>query len=77
MYCMIIAGWVEKIPYSGKDYFYAKFDSDPFDYSFIASATGKRRLSRKMVVTTALRKAEALPKHVREVAAAARLEVRK
>ena len=69
---MKIAGWIERIAYSGKDYVYAKHDVDPFDYSFKSGVTNNDSIRRKLAVTTALRKAEALPKHVRTVAAAAR-----
>jgi hypothetical protein len=34
LYCLVIAGWLKKIGYSHKDYYYATVDMDPFDYSY-------------------------------------------
>jgi hypothetical protein len=73
VYCMKIAGWLERIAYSGKDYVYAKHDVDPLDYSFKPNVSNRDSVRRKIAVTTALRKAEAVPKHVRTVAAEARI----
>lgn len=75
IYCMKIAGWLERIAYSGKDYVYTKHDVDPFDYSFKPTVSDRDSVRRKIAVTMALRQAEALPKHVRSVAAAARVSV--
>ncbi len=34
LYSMKVAGWVDRVSYSGKDYYFTKFDIDPFDYAF-------------------------------------------
>jgi hypothetical protein len=74
IYCMKIAGWIERIPYSGKDYIYANHDVDPFQYSFAPTASEKDSARRKITVTTALTRAVDIPKHVRQVAAQARMQ---
>ena len=71
---MRIAGWVERIAYSGHDYIYAMHDEDPFEYSFSVTVTEKDSARRKIAVTQALAKATGIPRHVRKIAAQARMQ---
>jgi len=72
IYCMRIAGWIGTETYSGKTYFFVKFDKDPFDYAFKEGVTDVDSSRRKLEVGKALMQAEDVPKHVREVAYKAR-----
>jgi hypothetical protein len=73
LYCMELAGWVERRSYSNKDYLWALHDSDPFAYEFKPSVTERISIRRNLIVKTALRKAEPLPPHIRTEATGARL----
>jgi hypothetical protein len=65
LYCMKLAGWVETLSYGGEDYVWALHDEDPFEYELkvgVADRTSSMR--RKLLVQTALRKAERLPAYI-------------
>lgn len=72
IYCMRVAGWIGTETYSGKTYFFVKFDKDPFDYAFKEGVADTDSARRKLAVSEALKRAEAVPRHVREVAYSAR-----
>jgi hypothetical protein len=72
IYCMKLAGWIGKIPYSGKDYLYALHDADPFDYSFKPDVSDNDSVRRKLFVAKALRNIESVPRHVLDTATKAR-----
>lgn len=73
LYCMQLAGWIERRSYSNKDYLWALHDTDPFEYEFKPGVSERVSVRRKLAVTAALRKAEPLPSHIRTEATAARL----
>jgi hypothetical protein len=77
IFCMQIAGWIEKIAYSGKDYYCTKYDEDPFHYAFKKGVANTDSFRRKMDLRLALEAAEALPKHVRNKATEIRDVMRK
>ena len=68
LYCMELAGWLGRIPYSGQDYFYTCYGDDPFDYSFKSDVRDRDSLRRKLAVSSALLRTRKLPLHVRKVA---------
>jgi hypothetical protein len=73
LYCMQLAGWIERRSYSNKDYLWALHDSDPFAYEFKPGVAERVSIRRNLIVKTALRKAEPLPPHIRTEATGARL----
>lgn len=73
LFCMQLAGWIERYRYSNKDFVWARHDSEPLDYEFHSHVTERSSLRRNLKVKTALRRAESLPPYVRSAAAAARL----
>ena len=73
LYCMQLAGWIERRSYSNKDYLWALHDADPFDYEFKSGVTERVTIRRNLIVKTALRKAEPLPPHISSEATSARL----
>lgn len=77
IYCMQLARWVGMEAYSNKDYFYSLYDDDPFDYKFRPGTKERVAIRRKLPVTTALRKAEKVPKHVIDLAIQSRSAGRK
>jgi hypothetical protein len=65
IYCMLhIAGWINKIPYSGKDCYHATVDDDPFDYSYKTGTRERDTVRRKADVTRAMKTVEDTPKEV-------------
>lgn len=64
LFCMELAGWIGKVAYSGKDYYYVKDDADPFHYAFREGVVEKDSIRRKLTVAESLRAAEHLPKQV-------------
>jgi hypothetical protein len=41
LYCMMLAGWIKKYAYSGKDYYYVTGSEDPFKYSWTPPRTSR------------------------------------
>lgn len=72
LYCMQLAGWIERKAYSGKDYFFVRFSHDPFDYAFKAGVVEKDSARRKFAVAAALSKINIVPQHVKDIAHEAR-----
>jgi hypothetical protein len=68
LYCMQLAGWIKKVSYSGKDYFYVLFDEDPFEYSFKPNVANHDSVRRKADFAVSLSGIERPPRHVRQVA---------
>jgi hypothetical protein len=73
IFCMQLAKWIGRLSYSGKDYFFALVDDEPFDYSYKSGVNETLTVRRKMVVHEALRKTEIIPKYVLKQAASARV----
>lgn len=73
LYCMQLAGWIERRPYSNKDYLWTLYDPDPFNYEFKLGVTERVTVRRNLIVQTALKRAEEIPSHVRAEASRARL----
>lgn len=72
VYCLEVVKWVERMEYGPKDYFFARWPTDPFDYRFKAGVSDKDSGRRKVQLSKALRKAEPLEDHVRRTVANAR-----
>jgi hypothetical protein len=72
LYCLVIAGWVRKIPYSHTDYYCATIDSDPFNYSFKSGTTERDSIRRKLDITKAMKVIEEVPAYVLNQATHAR-----
>lgn len=65
IYCMLhISGWLKKIAYSGKDYYYAAFEEDPFNYAYKTGTRERDTMRRKADVTRAMKIIEDTPNHV-------------
>jgi hypothetical protein len=66
LYCMKLAGWVEKYPYDNKVYWFATSNEDPFSrYAFqpgVVRDTTRRKTDVVARITADLK----VPKHVRE-----------
>lgn len=73
IYCMELAKWIKRYSYSGKDYFFALVDDEPFDYSYKSGVNETSTVRRKLAVQQALRKLEVIPKYVNKLAATARV----
>jgi hypothetical protein len=69
LYCMQLAGWVEKQHYSNIDYYFCCYDGDPVNYAFREGVAERDSIRRKSDVAAVIQKELSLPKHVREVAA--------
>lgn len=66
LFCMKIAGWVDKYAYDSKIYWFLTRDKDPFSrYSFSRGVVENDPIRRKALVTSGLVTELALPKHVR------------
>lgn len=65
LYCMKIAGWIDKYIYSNKDYWHPLTDRDPISrYRYKANISEKDTARRKLEVAEALRRDLRPPKHV-------------
>ncbi|MGD9657422.1 MAG: retron St85 family effector protein [Methylocystis sp.] len=73
LYCLQLVGWIRVLSYSGKDYFYALIDRDPFDYSFKDGAAVSDSSRRKADIAQAISRATPLPRHVKQTVANSRL----
>jgi hypothetical protein len=72
LYCMEVAGWIDRTSYSGKDYFFVLHEHDPFDYAFRPTVADRDSIRRKFAVAAAISKTDATPRHVRKSASEAR-----
>jgi hypothetical protein len=72
LYCMVIAGWVLKLPYSHTDYYCATVDNDPFNYSFKTGTTERDSIRRKLDIAKAMKVIEEVPSYVLNKATHAR-----
>lgn len=65
LFCLLVAKWVGEEPYSGKHYYYYRFEKDPFVYRFRES--GHRADNYKIDLISSLRVDDAIPRHVVEL----------
>jgi hypothetical protein len=72
LYCMQLAGWIDRELYSGKDYFFTCYDIDLLEYAYKDGVADRDNARRKLEVTTALGNLENAPRHVRKTASARR-----
>lgn len=72
LYCMELAGWINRTSYSGKDYFFVLHERDPFGYAFRAAASDRDSARRKFLVAEAISKKQDVPRHVKNSAREAR-----
>lgn len=77
LYCMQLAGWVNKKHYSNLDYYFCCYDDDPFDYKFNVGVVQRDSLRRKTDVLSAIQKDLSLPKYIRQIAAKSRKKSKK
>ncbi|MBM3561543.1 MAG: hypothetical protein FJX48_00010 [Alphaproteobacteria bacterium] len=73
LYCLQLVGWIRMLPYSGKDYFYALIDRDPFDYSFKDGVAISDSSRRKADIALAISRTTPLPRHVKQTVAGSRV----
>ena len=65
LYCMKIAGWIDKYTYSNKAYWHPLIPHDPFArYSFKLGVADRDTLRRKLEATEAVRRDLRPPQHV-------------
>ena len=69
LYCMQLAGWVDRKRYSNVDYYYCCFDVDPIHYKFREGVAERESIRRKADVVGVIQRDLSLPKHIRKVAA--------
>ena len=72
MYCLQLVGWIRTEDYSGKEYFYAPFDKDPFDYAFRDGVSETDSVRRKLDIAQAIKRSGPLPRHVKSLVSASR-----
>jgi hypothetical protein len=65
VFSLLVSKWVGLEPYSGKEYYYARFDRDPFLYRFIDAR--ERADRHKPGVVASLKHLERVPGHVASV----------
>jgi hypothetical protein len=65
IFCMKLAGWIEKLAYGSKDYYCTCYDADPFLYSFKDGVKNRDSVRRKMALKNALASEENVPREVR------------
>lgn len=75
LFTLIVSKWIGVEPYSGKKYYYYRFDSDPLIYRF--KDPGHRADQYKLELIASLKRAEVIPNHVKVVGRNARLENKK
>jgi hypothetical protein len=68
LYCMKLAGWIDIISYSGKDYYHALHPIDPLSYSFKPGVAERDIPRRKWDINSELAKTISAPRYVRRVA---------
>jgi hypothetical protein len=71
LYCMELAGWIARVPYSGKDYLCTCHDADPFQYAFNV-AVGDKDSSRRTFQVAQSLKDDSIPRHVKDQASSLR-----
>ncbi|MCJ9754470.1 retron St85 family effector protein [Neorhizobium sp. BETTINA12A] len=65
LYCMKIAGWIDKYTYSNKAYWHPLTEQDPFArYSYKAQTADRDTVRRKLEVTEAVKRDLRPPTHV-------------
>lgn len=72
IFCMQLAGWIDRRAHGARDYYYTLYDKDVFEYAFNAEVVDKDSGRRKMQVAEGFRAAEDVPRLIRTAAAAAR-----
>lgn len=72
VYCLRLVGWIKSYSYSSKEYLYAPYDQDPFDYAFNDGVADTDSVRRKEPISRAIHRGAALPPHVRKLVAASR-----
>lgn len=70
VFCLLVSKWVGEEPYSGKHYYYSRFDKDPLVYRF--KAKGHRADAYKIDIIQSLKAGEKIPKHVADLGRAQR-----
>lgn len=61
IFCMKVAGWLDKISYSNKEYYFCKIDTDIFDYAYLPTAKSKDSLRRKTDIRQIFKDADKPP----------------
>ncbi len=77
LFCLKLAGWIDRTAYSGRDYWHALHAQDAFEYAFLAGVHDRDTVRRRIAVTTSFRRHEVVPRHVLTSAAAARRQPRR
>lgn len=72
IFCMKVAGWMDKVSYSNKEYYYCKKDIDIFEYAYRSSAKSKDSIRRKLEISTLFKNTDNPPTAVYKRAMTAR-----
>lgn len=72
LYCMQLAGWINKTHYSNLDYYFCCYDIDPINYAFRRGVAETESVRRKADVVAVIQQDLSLPRHIKEVAANSR-----
>lgn len=72
VFALQVAKWVGEEPYSGKHYYYYRFERDPFIYRF--KEPGHRADAYKIDIIKSIRAADKIPKHVTDLGRSHRRE---
>lgn len=65
LYALLVSKWIGDEPYSGKTYYYSRFDHDPMKYRFKES--GRRVDDYKIEFVKELKDGETIPSHVQRL----------
>jgi len=75
LFCMQLAGWIERRSYGGRDYYFTLHDMDVFEYAFRPETADKDSGRRKIAVAAGFRKIETVPGQILTAANTARQAV--
>jgi len=74
LYALLVSKWIGEESYSGKNYYYSRFDHDPMIYRF--KEPGHRIDDYKIEIVKELKSAEVIPPHVKKLGRLTRSENR-
>jgi hypothetical protein len=76
LYCLRIIGWIDKEPYSNKEYFFALGEEDPLIYKFPKHVKIQDAIERSKAVRADIDSVEKIPKHIVKTVAQRRADAR-
>jgi hypothetical protein len=64
IFCLRIAGWIDKFPYSNKIYYYNKQNEDPFQYAFLPNSRVRDVAAAKLTIASGFKRDARIPNAV-------------